>query len=54
MFPLPGIAVKTIFGERGEAVLLDGQRALPRRLLDAGFEFRYAELDAALHRALST
>jgi hypothetical protein len=52
ILPLPTIAVKTLFGEMGEATLLEGQRALPARLLDAGFEFSYPELDAALARAL--
>ena len=52
VFPLPAVAVKTLFGEMGEAALLEGQRALPARLLDAGFEFGYSELDAALERAL--
>ena len=50
--PLPALAVKTAFGEMGEAVLLEGQRVLPARLLDAGFEFTYPELDTALARAL--
>jgi hypothetical protein len=52
VFPLPAIAVKTAFGAMGEAALLEGQRALPARLLDAGFEFTYPELDAALVHAL--
>ena len=45
--------MKTLFGERGEAVLLEGQRALPARLLDAGFSFAYPSIDAALERALA-
>ncbi len=53
VFPLPGFAVKTLFGERGEAVLLEGQRALPARLLDGGHAFEYPELDPALERALA-
>jgi uncharacterized protein len=53
IFPLPALAVKTLFGERGEAVLLEGQRVLPHRLLNAGFEFEHAELDSALERALA-
>ncbi len=53
VFPLPALAVKTLFGERGEAVLLEGQRVLPDRLLGAGFEFGHAELDSALERALA-
>ena len=46
------LAVKTLFGEMGETVLLGSQRMLPARLLDAGFTFAYPELDAALARAL--
>jgi uncharacterized protein len=53
VFPLPGLAVKTLFGERGEAVLLEGQRVLPARLLDAGFAFGQADLDTALAQALA-
>jgi uncharacterized protein (TIGR01777 family) len=52
VFPLPAFAVKLLFGERGEAILLEGQRAIPARLLDAGFTFAYAGLDEALAHAL--
>ena len=52
VFPLPAFAVKTAFGQMGEAVLLEGQRVLPALLLDAGFEFAYPELDAALAHVL--
>ncbi len=53
VFPLPAVAVRTLFGEMGDAALLQGQRALPARLLDAGFAFRYPELDAAFERVLA-
>ncbi len=52
IFPLPGLAVKSLFGERGEAVLLEGQRTLPKRLVEDGFEFAYPELGSALEHAL--
>lgn len=52
VFPLPAFAAKTIFGEMASELLLAGQRALPARLLGAGFSFHYSELDAALARAL--
>ena len=54
VLPLPTVGVRALFGEMGESTLLEGQRALPARLLDAGFEFRYADLDAALARALTS
>jgi uncharacterized protein (TIGR01777 family) len=53
VLPLPAFAVRTLFGEMGDAALLQGQRALPARLLEAGFEFRYGEIDSALERALA-
>ena len=53
VFPLPAVAAKAMFGEMAKELLLAGQRALPARLLDAGFSFRYPELDAARTRALA-
>jgi uncharacterized protein (TIGR01777 family) len=53
VLPLPAFAVRTTFGEMGQELLLDGQRVLPARLLDAGFTFEYADLDAAFERALA-
>jgi NAD dependent epimerase/dehydratase family enzyme len=41
-----------MFGEMAEEALLTGQRALPARLLDAGFGFEHPELETALRRAL--
>ena len=40
---MPAFGIKTLFGERGEAVLLEGQRTLPARLLDAGFTFAFPD-----------
>lgn len=47
LFRVPSFAVKLAFGDRAEAVLT-GQRALPRRLSDAGFAFVFPELASAL------
>jgi uncharacterized protein (TIGR01777 family) len=52
VFPLPAFAVKTLFGEMGETVLLEGQRVLPARLLDGGFTFGHPDLEPALRHAL--
>ncbi|MFN7147818.1 MAG: TIGR01777 family oxidoreductase, partial [Myxococcota bacterium] len=46
--PLPGFAVKALFGEMGQGVLLAGQRVAPQRLLDSGYRFLRPELEAAL------
>lgn len=53
VLPAPGFAMKLLFGQKGEEVLLFGQRALPSRLLDAGFTFEQPTLDVALERALA-
>jgi uncharacterized protein (TIGR01777 family) len=49
---VPEFAVKLMFGEMGEETLLSGQRVYPRRLLDAGFQFEYPDLGAALRHEL--
>jgi uncharacterized protein (TIGR01777 family) len=45
---LPGFAARLAFGEMADEVLLASQQAIPKRLLEAGFEFRYADLKTAL------
>ena len=51
--PLPGFAVRLLFGEMGEQTLLWGQRARPAALTDAGFTFEHEELPGALEAALA-
>jgi uncharacterized protein (TIGR01777 family) len=50
--PLPGLAVKALFGEMGEETLLAGQRAYPRRTEEAGYRFLYDDLEASLRHKL--
>lgn len=50
--PVPGFALRLLFGEMAEALLLSGQRALPRRLQQAGFHFEYPTAEAALKAIL--
>ena len=45
--PAPGFMIKLILGEFG-SVLLEGQRVIPKRLLDAGYKFKYPGIDEAL------
>jgi NAD dependent epimerase/dehydratase family enzyme len=48
VLPLPAVAVRALFGEMGEVMLLGGQRVVPERLDKAGFALRYPELESAL------
>jgi uncharacterized protein (TIGR01777 family) len=51
---VPAFAVRLVFGrEMADEVLLGGQRAVPRRLLEAGFGFRYPELEPSLRAVLT-
>ena len=45
--PVPGFALKIALGGFGGALLV-GQRAVPVKLLDAGFEFLFPQIEAAL------
>lgn len=51
--PLPEFAVNLVFGEMGDALLIDSTRVTPKRLLDAGFKFEFPELKTALEHAVS-
>lgn len=52
VLPLPEFAVRLMFGEMGEELLLGSYRVVPKRLLDLGFRFRYPELEPALRHTL--
>ncbi|MBK9214107.1 MAG: TIGR01777 family protein [Chloracidobacterium sp.] len=51
--PLPEFAVSMLMGEMGDALLLTSTRVIPKRLQDAGFEFKYPSLKEALKHAVS-
>ena len=46
--PMPGFAMRLIAGEMADELLLQGQRVLPERALQAGFPFRHPALEGAL------
>lgn len=48
LFPLPGFMVKALFGEMGQALLLEGQKVQPAKLAASRFSFLYPDLESAL------
>jgi uncharacterized protein (TIGR01777 family) len=52
VLPVPGFALDLMYGNEFGAVLRGGQRVVPRRALDLGYEFRHPELDEALKNLL--
>ena len=51
LVPVPGIALRAMFGEMA-SIVLTGQRAIPAKLAELGFEFRHPELEPALQDVL--
>jgi NAD dependent epimerase/dehydratase family enzyme len=52
LFRVPAFAARLVLGEMAD-VVLTGRRALPRRLGELGFAWRYPELEEALKDLLS-
>lgn len=53
VLPVPNWAIRALFGrERADNIVLGGQRVLPQRLTESGFEFRFTEFEASLRHQL--
>ncbi|MEM7582957.1 MAG: TIGR01777 family oxidoreductase [Acidobacteriota bacterium] len=52
--PLPAIAVRMIFGEMGQELLLASTRVAPKRLEATAFPFRFETLEPALRHELGS
>jgi uncharacterized protein len=52
LLPIPAFALQALYGEMA-SVVTTGQRALPIRALERGFEFRHRAIEGALRAALS-
>ena len=54
VLPVPKAGLRLLLGgEMAEELLLGGQRALPTRLLDSGYQFAFPDLRSALERVLA-
>jgi uncharacterized protein (TIGR01777 family) len=49
--PVPDVALELLLGE-GAQVVLQGQKVLPQRTLQSGFQYQYPKLEAALKQFL--
>ncbi len=50
--PAPAFALRLLFGEMADEMLIGGQRVIPERATSEGFVFQYPSLVAALQHAL--
>lgn len=53
VLPMPAPLARLVFGEMADALLLSSCRAIPKRLLEAGYQFKYGTLKQSLGRATS-
>src|SRR3954469_13027992 len=51
--PVPGLAVRTLYGEMAE-IVTKGQRVVPKAALEHGYAFAHPDLDEALRSALTS
>jgi len=51
--PVPKLALELALGEMAQDTVLASQRVVPRRLLDAAFEYKYPTIESALRAALA-
>lgn len=52
VMPVPLLALRVLYGEMGVTLATESQRAVPRRLLEAGFEWVHTDVREALREAL--
>ena len=52
VFPVPKFAVALMRGRELAQTVSEGQRVIPRRALDLGYEFKHTEVQAAIEAAL--
>jgi uncharacterized protein (TIGR01777 family) len=53
VLPVPKLALSAVFGGELAETVAGGQRVVPRRAQDLGYEFRYPTLEPALRAALA-
>jgi uncharacterized protein len=54
IFPAPAFALRLVLGEMADALLLASERAVPERLLAAGYRFLLPDFEAALVSILNS
>lgn len=52
LFRMPSFMLSAVLGEMGKEELLYSSRAVPKKLMVSGFEFRYPDIETALRHVL--
>ncbi len=51
-FRMPSFIIKLFFGDMGKELILFGQKVIPKKLMDAGYKFKYPNIDMSLRKNL--
>jgi uncharacterized protein (TIGR01777 family) len=49
---LPAFFVKALFGQMGKEILLKGESIVPKEMIDAGYVFKFSQIDQAINNIL--
>ena len=50
--PMPAFVLKMMMGQMAEELLLSGQRVIPKKIMDSGYDFRFKQLSDALREII--
>lgn len=47
ILPVPAMALQLVYGKERAEAIIEGQKVVPKRTLQSGYEFRYPDIDSA-------
>ncbi|MBN2010248.1 TIGR01777 family oxidoreductase [candidate division KSB1 bacterium] len=53
-FPVPYFILRTLAGELANEMILNGQRVIPKRLLEVGYRFQYEDIQTVMRQILKS
>lgn len=53
IFPLPTFVLNLAFSEERAKIMTEGQKVVPKRTLESGFQYKYPNIDSALQQIVS-
>ena len=53
LLAIPAFNLRLLLGEMADAILLKGQKVLPKKALDTGYQFQYHRIDEALNQIIN-
>ncbi|XP_030629533.1 epimerase family protein SDR39U1 [Chanos chanos] len=54
IFPVPGFVMDALLGSERAVILTQGQKVVPKRTLESGFEYKYPDLTSALREIVGS